>query len=1241
MKNNTPSFIHDRFKSSQQFGVFPCSAVTINLSGLPGIIEKLKDYKNEGYTEFTANITKIYTPIIETIYRHGGFICKFFSDQFIAVFPHEIPFPSADNAILCSLSIIKKMKDLARIKTPFGDYFIFCKIGIGTGNADWGIFGKKEKSYYFKGDSFIKSYMSISAGALNRVTLDESTAKSIADENIKSSVFRQKNFFYAESVDSALLSTEFADPKYSEINDESFTRTDLSKLQDDDFSQITSLLTSFDDRAFDNEEELIDFLSFVSENSRKDGLLFGGLIHFKPNPHLTFYFESEEAQNIENALKSIFLADREFKISTRTVLTRGISYVGLLDTQYYKDFVCISRSINTAEMILTQTTEKGILITEEINEKIKDSVNTLPHSSFVEKGSVKETRIFKVINKKTSEPAKGLFKERIVYGEKCLKFVKPFFDKKFPGIIYIYGEQGSGKTFFANELSKKLKSSVFHLHGNPMFKESLRPFKDFFNDFFFKEETAQDKKDTFIQKYEIFLKKCQSSTSEGNVVLNEELIRTPTIIAALTGLEWENSVYNSIEQCNRFENSVFAIKNFMLSVAFLNPLILILDDFQYFDRDSLSVIQVLTRDIANRQLLIIATARCEKDSEKPKLLLDEDVPSLEIELTKTSLQAMEEYIVSFLGEDCPGKLINKITILSSGNPCLAEQLCLLAGESQEPKEEMYSKIQGKLNEIAAKRIDFWEEKLRDSVFFCAVLGNHFDKKSLIVTNPSKIEDSKLVNFYDSLLDEVVKKQIWTYIAPNHIFFRNEELRKSIVQNLSEEKRTALHLEAAKALEALFGDDKTRFIEIAYHFYSGGDSVKAVKYYVDSAEWSFFNYRLEESAGFLRTAYEIENDLTKKFEIILKMFSVQKEMKVFQIDEILYGQADEYFRSENDISSSVKLLYYRAHSFLKEDDKDRALEYIEQAKNLAEENQQTELLPEIYKFYVPLLIETRRFEKAEKSLDSFEKLPEKTVELHLGDILSFKGIILMNRGKFDQALEMFDKAVSIFDKNKNLSGMAPVLDNISKIYFKKGKAGKALEYSIKSLNVGKEIGSYKTMVINLHNIGGVFMKARDFNKAVKFLEQSQRLSRELKNYKLESYVLDKLGDIERARGYMAEAMSFYERSLENRLKLGDLIAAGKSFKFIGDVLSSQNNFDKAKEYYVKSMSYFKKADDRKSLAESIESFGTNEFKKDKQNKFKTLKCLEHAWNIYESLSDYDRLTNLEKLINQVTWEGIDI
>ncbi|MBN1150242.1 AAA family ATPase [candidate division WOR-3 bacterium] len=1239
MDKNVPSFILEKYLVSQPHGSIQSTVVIVHFSSLNSILEKTKDKSAEGYDEFKITLNLLLSPIIQTIYSHGGFVYKFFGDMLFAVFLEEKGENKAETSILAGIEILKKMKANSKIKTSYGEFFVFCKIGIGTGNTNWGIYGKREKQFYFMGEAFTKAYLSISSGPLNRITIDEKTENLIVSENIKSSFTKQNNLFFTESTKlnfehSSTTKTEPIDEIETNIFQKTFRCSNKKELAD-----LTTIVLSFDERVFQTEDEFHDFLSFITENISVDPILYLGLIHYRANPHVYMCLHKDDESKLEDILKQIKFSEEEFKISTRSIITRGMSFIGPVESPSYYDCVEVGNSLNTTDFLLSQTAEKGILVTENIGEELKTLHKIQPHSSIIERGSSVEIKILKVLPKKIVEPVKSLFKERIVLGEKCLHFSKPFLEKRFPGIIYIYGEQGSGKSFFAGELAKRLKGMTCFLHPNTAFRESFKPFKDFFNEFFFKEETVHDKKDVFIKKYENFLKKCQANTSESNIALNEELIRTPTIIAALLGLEWENSIYDSLDQTSRFENTLFAIKNFVLSLAFQNPLILVFEDIQYLDEDSVKAIQILTREISNRQLLIIATAQ--NKPAKPQLVLDKDVPFMEIELTKTSLQAQEEFITSFLGEDITIDDLNKITAISSGNPLISEQICLLIQESKENYRDHYSTLEGDLRAVLSKRAELWDKDFQEAIQFASVLGNHFSKKTLIVSNPSQAEDTKLNGSYESLLEEGMKKKLWVFNSTNHVYFRNENSRVCILQNIPNEKLTQLHRESAKVLEMLYGKDKTRFSEIAQHYLAGDEKSWAVKYFTDAAQWSYYNYRVHEACDLLFKAYEIEDDPENKNQIALNIMFYEKDIKDFPLNEEIYNRAKIYFISLEDKSSYVKLLLYRAISLFKRGEPAKSLQTLEMAKDVSEENGQKELLSEILKQKAFLLVEMRNYDAALKTLENLEEKAINGEKDYIGHIHACRGKIFLNRGELEKSLQSLENSRSVFEENKNFVDMASVLNDLAKVCFRQGKVGKGLEYSIQALNTAKEIGSYNLMVVNLHNIGGVFMKARDFNKAEKFLEQAQKLSRELKNLKLEAYILDKLGDIERVRGYTTQAMNYYERALKNRIETEDFEATGRSFKFIGDVHANQNDFKKARENYLKSMSYFKKTGDKKSLASSLESYGSNEFKIDKKNKFKTLKCLEHAWNIYEELEDYDRLNNLEKLLNNITWEGIDI
>ena len=111
----------------------------------------------------------------------------------------------------------------------------------------------------------------------------------------------------------------------------------------------------------------------------------------------------------------------------------------------------------------------------------------------------------------------------------------------------------------------------------------------------------------------------------------KELIRTKSILGAQIGLFWYESLWEQLDAKGKYENTLYAIKNFFLAQSLLKPVVIELEDGHWVDSDSLALLEVLTRNIARYPIVLLTTLRYNDDGSKMSFGLDE-VTSLEIDL---------------------------------------------------------------------------------------------------------------------------------------------------------------------------------------------------------------------------------------------------------------------------------------------------------------------------------------------------------------------------------------------------------------------------------------------------------------------------------------------------------------------------------------------------------------------------------------------------------------------------------
>ena len=151
MRNLIPAFINDMNKANKYNEKFTATTMFMDISGFTLITEKLMREGKEGAEILSSILNNFFEPIIDSVYKRGGYISGFAGDAFFAIFPDPI---EPIEALYSSNDIIRIFKENEIQKTRFGEFILQIKIGLSYGEVEWGIPGpKNKKSYYFKGNT--------------------------------------------------------------------------------------------------------------------------------------------------------------------------------------------------------------------------------------------------------------------------------------------------------------------------------------------------------------------------------------------------------------------------------------------------------------------------------------------------------------------------------------------------------------------------------------------------------------------------------------------------------------------------------------------------------------------------------------------------------------------------------------------------------------------------------------------------------------------------------------------------------------------------------------------------------------------------------------------------------------------------------------------------------------------------------------------------------------------------------
>ena len=189
-----------------------------------------------------------------------------------------------------------------------------------------------------------------------------------------------------------------------------------------------------------------------------------------------------------------------------------------------------------------------------------------------------------------------------------------------------------------------------------------------------------------------------------------------------------------------------------------------------------------------------------------------------------------------------------------------------------------------------------------------------------------------------------------------------------------------------------------------------------------------------------------------------------------------------------------------------------------------------------------------------------------------------GIILMNHGKWNEAIENYEKSIEYRDKINDLVGKTKSLNNIALIKHHTGDYEGAKKSYYNCLEVYKSLNDSSGIAISLNNIGQAETRLGNFQMGIKIINESLDIRTKINDLKGIASSLHNLANIYTQQGNYALAIEQYTKSLQVEEKFNNKEGMAQSLLNIGYIHIQQENYDLA-------INYFNKAN---SIAEEINS-----------------------------------------------------
>lgn len=1160
MHRVVPELIVENYRAGRYSGQFPAVAMFLDLSGFSTMTDTLMQHGQHGAEVLAGLMHGVFDPLVESIFDYGGKIVGFAGDGIMALYPVEGDVTSVALRALTSAQLIqKRFQEHSSRQTEYGEFSIYAKIGLGCGTVFWSILRSSHEdqaAYYFRGSAVDESAEAEHHAKPGEILLT-STINEILQDMIHSSP--SGSFRHFEKI---LVDTPAPSPVAFPPVDLHITRLFMPEqviLEDvrGEFRQVVNLFMRFPDLS---EEALQRLMSTVFELRTTYGGLVSRLDFGDKGCNMLMLWGAPIAYENDIGRALNFLLDLKSKVDVP--ITAGVTYyiahAGYLGSSMYEDYTCYGWGVNLASRFMMSARPGEVWVDDRIARRVARNFELDFVGSQRFKGFASEQKVYLLRGyTQTREPAyQGEMVGRKHELQQLASFLEPLWQDTFAGMLLLTGEAGTGKGRLIHELRSSMREKGKKLlwavcQPNQEVRQSFNPLRGWLFRYFgiSRTQPEEEQKQAFDEKLDELLEWLPDAE------LKQEIQRIRSVLGALLNLRWEGSLYEQLDAEGRHNNTFLALIALLKAESLRQPVVVVLEDFQFADKDSKDLLPWLRRAIlaagGSYPIAIIIETR------PPRLDLARDLIDMHIELRPLSREDLRRLAEIRMGGDPAPSLVRFLADRSEGNPYFAEQILVYLQEEKLIETSpagwhLVRKIDETLlpsdiRSVLVARFDQLPRGVRDCIQIASVLGREFEL-------PVLMEMWRRDDQLSLHVAEAEKAAIWRRVDDVHFVFSHGLLRDAAYEMQMQARRQELHRVAVDALELRYSDVPNRYAEIAYHARYGGLSEKALRYYRLAGQVAADAYQNHQAVEYYSHALALtpRTDLAAQFDILIErveMFnrvgnrSAQRR-DIETLERLAVQLADSQRMARVEMTS--------AHYYNVLGDFVNVAAHAERAVAHNQKDGDARIYMDTYAVWSVALLRMGKLEDAmQYARRALTLARAEGTRLEEGKARSIMGLITLEQKEPRLARAHLEEAVKIARELKDLDLEAKALNNLAMSASSVlGDFAAARSYYEMALEINRQRGdSYGTGVV-LANLGYLAGLVGDFESAQAYHERALSTAREIGSTYQEIYTLINLSAVTGVKEDALRSLEYASRALELSRRIGERSGEGWALLYMG-------------------------------------------------------------------------------------------
>lgn len=1182
MRQLVPHYILDKYVSGERRGGLRAAGVFVDLSGFSVMTDALARHGQAGAETLAEVMRSVFEPLVGAVYAQGGFVVGYAGDSFTAIFDEQ---PARGPATRRGLAAVVAMQEHVRrnptVQTPFGEFPIFIKAGLGFGEADWLILKNadgRRVTYCVRGTSVDGSVNAEECARPGDIVLD---AASYAELRDLVTVRPAGNCFRLEAVKGdPPAPLPFADPEPAPellalfYPDEVVTQPEVGE-----FRQVVNMFIGIPFDPTDGAFVRPFMESIFALQDQYGGFFLRPDLDDKGFNILMFWGAPTARENdIDRALNFLLDLAERVKIPFKAGVTYKLAYAGFIGASLREDYTAYGWGVNLASRLMESATPGEVRLDEEVARRAEQHfvVNELGEYAF--KGFSGKSRVFVLAGrKKLSEIVyKGDLVGRAAELERLAAFIAPLREGRFAGVMIVNGEAGIGKSRLVHTFQASSSAIVpaqwVVCQTDEILRHSLNPFKDWLRARF--QYSDSNPEGVNQQNFDQQLRGLIDATSDSR--LAAELERTASVLAALLGLFPSGSLYEQLDAKARYDNTLIALSALLRAESLWAPLILFLEDAQWMDEDSRTFLSYFIRSLlADPEkpypIALIATKRPEGVFPP----LDDAAYLHRLDLPQLASSDLGRIAGTFLGGPAAPALLELLEQRSEGNPFFAEQILRYLSENHllvRDEDGRYrvampagDSLPADVRALLVARLDRLTRDVREVVQTASVLGREFEARLLA---EMLREDAEVMQKVSRAEDA----DIWFPLDEINYIFRHALLRDAAYSMQLLARQRQLHALAVSAIETLYGHELfDRYGELAYHSEKAGQERKARTYLTLAGKSASRAYQNHQAVDYFTRALALTpaDDLQTRFDLLVDRSELYRRLGTRDLELRDLDLLTELAGQLNDEILSAHVLMLRAKYYFTGGEFSRSIEYAAQAVSVAITRQDADDMLDAYNVWaVALLRQGSPGEAMQKAKEGLRQARMTGRRHQEGSILNSMGLIAMEQNEPASAQNYFEQALVIAQKFRDRRLENMVINNLGNVAgFMRGDYSAARGYYEQVHAIVREWGDRFAEGLVLANLGWAAGMQGDFEAARAYHERALSMAREVGHPHQEAYTLINLSAVAGVQGDAATAIQSAHQACSLARRTGDraaeawsLLYSGHAFLLLGEIEQARGAYE---------------------------------------------------------------------------------